>query len=139
MRIFEAAKTRIKFLGLVEGNQLNGHLLNILQRSVGLCLTFSITLLPLIPILFTSESFKMKSEAGSALIVGTTNFSFYCIMIVNRRLIFDLFKMIEAKIEDRTYRISAIVSGKNCAFKKVKNVNVKTTKNVCILSLDNCR
>lgn len=103
MQIFVVAKTRLKFLGLVEHNQLNGYLFNIVQRAVGLFLTFSIVSLPIVSIFSASESFALKCQAGSALIVGMANFSFYCIMIVHRRLIFDLFKTLEMKIEDRRY------------------------------------
>lgn len=96
------AKTRLKFLGLIHQNQGHGHLLNILQRIVGLFLTFSIGSLSIVSILFDCATFAEQSEAGVACIVGCANFSFFMILLLNRTLIFDLFRTLEEKIAERT-------------------------------------
>lgn len=101
MNIFKIARTRLKFLGLVERDRPFGHLINIIQRSIGLLLTYSITILPVIILLFESGTFSKKSEACQALIVGATNSSFLVILILNRTAIFDMFETLERKIEER--------------------------------------
>lgn len=106
MHIFEAAKVPLKFLGLIDRNHSNGRLINMLQRTLGLILTYSITILPLVTIFFDSKTFAEKSEASQAFTVGATNSSFLVILIVNRDIIFDMFKMLEMKIEERKSNVN---------------------------------
>lgn len=101
MDIFVVAKSRLRFLGLIHRKQPLGQFINIMYIAVGLFLTFSLFSLSCISILFDSENFAAKNEAGQAFIIGATNFPFYTLFLLNRTQMFDLFKILETKIAER--------------------------------------